>query len=62
MRHMETYKGSMNWDCGFVKDKDADLVDTLRVKYCASILMMPMNDRKDEVLRNAKLRTLIRGS
>ncbi|KAL3646802.1 hypothetical protein CASFOL_009346 [Castilleja foliolosa] len=59
MRHLETYNGSKTWDCGFVKEKDSVILNTLRAKYCSAIIMMPINNKKDEVLRKARSNTMI---
>ncbi|KAK9078728.1 hypothetical protein SSX86_002785 [Deinandra increscens subsp. villosa] len=50
MRHMETYLGIDDWNCGFDKEENGNhpmLIEDLRRKYIAKILLHDTNESKE---------------
>ncbi|KAK9070408.1 hypothetical protein SSX86_010810 [Deinandra increscens subsp. villosa] len=50
MRHMETYLGIADWNCGFDKEENGNhpmLIEDLRRKYIAKILLHDTNESKE---------------
>ena len=59
MRHMETYFGesaALKWKPGFTKEGSFQnkLLEKLREKYAATLLLWTMNTRRDEILGHAR--------
>ncbi|KAK9053285.1 hypothetical protein SSX86_029918 [Deinandra increscens subsp. villosa] len=55
MRHMETYMGDNDWKCGFgeeKKGKQGAVIEDLRRKYIAKILLHDINKSKDFVVKD----------
>ncbi|XP_056686376.1 uncharacterized protein [Spinacia oleracea] len=48
MRHMETYKGNPNWDCGFTNYEDDKIyIRQLRIHYATQILSSAQNEKHE---------------
>ncbi|KAL4579419.1 hypothetical protein LXL04_015565 [Taraxacum kok-saghyz] len=59
MRHMETYFGEAStskWKCGFTKEGNYQqkLLERLREKYAATMLLSRMNNQRDVILSQAR--------
>ncbi|KAI3744508.1 hypothetical protein L1987_57591 [Smallanthus sonchifolius] len=58
MRHMETFIGSTTWQCGFDPEKELEKqtrqITELRYKYVSMILLLDLNNFKDQLLEYAK--------
>nr|GMC46990.1 uncharacterized protein LOC109175178 [Ipomoea batatas] len=55
MRHMETYmgKGTKGWECGLEKENKEQLNNT-RVKYLAEIVNSPINEFREDCMKDAR--------
>ncbi|XP_019156984.1 PREDICTED: uncharacterized protein LOC109153584 [Ipomoea nil] len=63
MRHMQTFKGNgPNWESGFNRTPaNAIFLTSLRAKYAADILFLPMNEHKQSILQAAQIGRIKKG-
>ncbi|XP_022022638.1 uncharacterized protein LOC110922724 [Helianthus annuus] len=55
MRHMETYFGEENWDCGFLSNEKfhKPQISELRKKFLTKMLLSEINTMKDDLIKHA---------
>lgn len=54
MKHMESYKGQMNWDCQLAVEgtEQNQQIEQLRRKYATKIILSDLNVLKEEFLKD----------